>query len=721
MTTQTRPKSAAPRRGSQSLVALFVILVAWGPWTRPALGQDGAEEGASAPKRVWSDSVVVTAARLEEEEEEVPANVTVLSRQEIRLSAAQTVDDLLRQVPGFSLFRRASSLVAHPTSQGVSLRGIGPSGVSRTLVLMDGVPLNDPFGGWVYWSRAPLESLERIEVVRGGGSNVWGNFALGGVIHLITSRREGLSFNLLARGGDRDTAHLDVSGGRSVGPVSFLLRGGHFETGGYKTLRRDQRGAIDVNADSRHDAFGGRLDYTSSPSVTSHVTANYFDEDRGNGTPLTGNGTRTAHFSAGSTVTTGGGSTWTGTLFSQLQNFDSTFSAQQADRSSESPALNQFDVDSTAFGGSLQWSRSVAGEGVDQVLTAGGEARWIDGTTNEDFRFFPFTRRRRAGGDEQLAGVYLQDSFSPGSRWQIQAGARVDVWRSRDGSRVERSLENGDLTRQESFENRRETAVSPKLAVLYEASDAVHLRGSLYRAFRAPTINELFRPFRVRNDITEANAVLEPERLVGGELGLDYRQRRLGFRLTGFWNEVQDPISNVTLALGPGVIAPCGFVPGGGSCRQRQNLDRTRIRGLESELELRPNPWWSVSASYLHSDAEVRSATNQPEVVGRRIAQVPRNQVVVRLAHTRPERLSVSLQGRWIDDQFEDDLNLRQLESFTVVDLALSRTLRKRWDLVLGVENILDREYEVGETGAGLVTVGMPRQIHGGVRFRLRR
>src|SRR5512144_175891 len=134
------------------------------------------------------EPVVVTATRTEQPVGEAPASVTVLSRDDIRQGAGQSLDDLLRQVPGFSLFRRSSSLVSHPTTQGVSLRGIGPSGASRALVLYDGVPINDPFGGWVQWLRIPPLGIEQIEVMRGGGSALWGNGALGGVLHVLSRR-----------------------------------------------------------------------------------------------------------------------------------------------------------------------------------------------------------------------------------------------------------------------------------------------------------------------------------------------------------------------------------------------------------------------------------------------------------------------------------------------------------------------------------------------------
>jgi outer membrane cobalamin receptor len=176
---------------------------------------DDARAASSAidkpEKPVRLEPVVVSAGRVEQALQDVPANVTVLNREDIERSAARTLDDLLRQIPGFSLFRRSSSLVAHPTTQGVSLRGIGPSGVSRTLVLLDGVPLNDPFGGWVYWSKVPLESIEPLEVVRGGGSALYGNYALGGVINIVTRKPQASGIQGKLDGGTRDTAGVGGS------------------------------------------------------------------------------------------------------------------------------------------------------------------------------------------------------------------------------------------------------------------------------------------------------------------------------------------------------------------------------------------------------------------------------------------------------------------------------------------------------------------------------
>jgi len=699
---------------SRSPVLALILLFALG-----SLAAESPEPAKEASEEVIQlEPVVVTATRTEQQLKDVAANVTVYTKEDIEKSAAQTVDDFLRQLPGFSLFRRSSSLVAHPTTQGVSLRGIGPSGVSRTLVLLDGVPLNDPFGGWVYWSKVPLESIERIEVVRGGGSSVWGNYALGGVIHLITKRPEKRTLTFLGEGGNRGTVNLDLFASDLWGPIGVAVGGNFFHTNGYEVIREDQRGTIDINADSEHATFNGKLEYTLSEDATLSLQGSYFTEDRGNGTPLTNNSTDAGYIRGGANFKTPDGSEWKLDVFSHLQTFQSTFSAQASDRNSERPALDQFDVPSTAVGTSFQWSKQID---ESHLMTAGTDLRWVDGETNEDFFFTggQFTRRRKAGGEQQLAGVFLQDIFTLTPRWQMTGGLRLDFWRSFDGSRVEQNLQTGAITRNDTFPDRDRLAFSPRFAVLFHASDDLSARSSFYMGFRAPTLNELYRPFRVRNDITEANETLDPERLIGGEVGVDYFffDGFLG-RLTGFWNELKDPVANVTIAkaASSGVIPPCGFVPAGGSCRQRQNLERSRIRGIEVELEYRPNALWVMSGSYLFNDTEVLNAPNQPQLEGNQIAQVPEHRFTLILSYSNPDILNATIEGRYVGEQFEDDLNSITLDDFFVVNLQLSRQIMKGWEAFLGVENLFDKTYEVGKTTDGIVTIGAPLLIHGGIQ-----
>ena len=519
----------------------------------------------------------MTVTRTEQRAGDAPADVTVLTRQDIDRSPSQTLDDLLRQVPGFSLFRRTSSLVGHPTTQGVSLRGIGPSGTSRALVLLDGVPINDPFGGWVYWDRIPLQGVEQVEVVRGGGSSAWGNYALGGVINIITRKPVERAALFDASYGNHNTLSLDGIVSEVRGPFRLGLEGNYFNTDGYPIVKKSDRGSIDINATSQHSTFNGRLELVLSPDLSFYLRGNHYDEDRGNGTPLQNNDTEAGSFATGGRLRTGDGSDWSFSLYGDFQKFTSTFSTQAANRNSETLALDQR-VPSSSVGGVLQWSRRFG----SHLVLAGGDFRWIEGETHEKvFNAGAFLRRRDAGGQQALVGVFVQDVFTPTPQWEIVGGVRGDYWLTYDGFRRDTPPPAG-IPPSQSFSNNDWLAGSPRLAVLWHATPSTDLRASVYQGFRVPTLNELYRVFRVRSDVTVANPNLVPERSIGGELGIEQRWGPFQGRFTGYWNDVKDLVANVTLAT------PLPDCPPGTTCRQRQNLDLSRIRGLETELTLRP-------------------------------------------------------------------------------------------------------------------------------------
>ena len=202
-----------------------------------------------------AEQVTVTANRTGVRAVESATSVTILSTQDLETTAAFRTDDILRQVPGFSLFRRTTSRTANPTTQGVSLRGLGASGASRALVLSDGFPLNDPFGGWVYWDRVPRESIGSIEVASGGASHLYGSDALGGVINIIRAPVDRNAISLEAAYGNENSPDLSLAVSRSMGPWAIGLTSELFRTDGYIAVPPDLRGAIDTPVNSE-DASG---------------------------------------------------------------------------------------------------------------------------------------------------------------------------------------------------------------------------------------------------------------------------------------------------------------------------------------------------------------------------------------------------------------------------------------------------------------------------------
>src|SRR4051812_38215684 len=212
--------------GQRKLVRALVCgcLLMWLPRLYPQ------EPEANNPKL---DPVRTTITVSDTIRAETPSSITGLSRPEIRRIPGVNLDDRLRSVPGFTLFRRTSSVVANPTTQGVSLRALGSNGASRTLVLWDSIPINDPFGGWVYWTRIPPEEIEEVDVVRGGSSSIFGDRAMGGVISVFSGERAGLHAWLSAGGGNQGTSEVagSVSGTRRWFGIGTQVRA--FSTDGY--------------------------------------------------------------------------------------------------------------------------------------------------------------------------------------------------------------------------------------------------------------------------------------------------------------------------------------------------------------------------------------------------------------------------------------------------------------------------------------------------------
>ena len=671
-----------------------------------------------------AETVTVTAARVERRTADVPASVHVLGRDAVRRSAAVVADDLLRQIPTFSLFRRTSSLAAHPTAQGVSLRGVGPSGVSRTLVLLDGVPFNDPFGGWVYWTRVPLESVDRIEVVDGANSSVYGNYAMGGVINIVSTPPSPRTIELRSQYGSRNTPKLEFAGSDVWGNARASVTGSIFDTDGYPIVAAAERGLVDRDAAVSFANVNARFQYDISDRVFAFVRAGHFREERDNGKASTIDGTAEANdtkwtsASGGVRVRAANSSELQVTAFVDDERFRSNFLAvppANPPRSLGRMTLNQT-VPSRSVGGLALWSRPI---GARHFFTAGGDWRWIDGDSREDVLDAVSGQRptvqRISGGTQQSVGVFVQDLFTPTPRLTLTFAARLDRWRNYDAHNLETTVPDGEPTanHRPSLPDRSDTVASPRAAALYHATPWLSVWGTLGWGFRAPTLNELYRQFRVGAVLTLANNQLGPERLVGGDIGVRITPTpAVTWRTTWFDNRVKDPVSNVTLSAA-----------GASVTQQRQNLGRTRISGLQTDVDYRMGTFWRFSGGYVYNRARITEFDANPELVGNFLPQVPKHRGSVQVAYFNPTRVNVAIGVQAIGRQFDDDQNSRivpgesepGLPKFALVELTASRALGRNVELFFGVQNLFDEEYFVGTLPT---TVGAPRLVSGGIRVR---
>ena len=648
--------------------------------------------------------ITVTATRTEQKLGDVPSQVSLLTADDIKRSPALTIDDFLKQVPGFSLFRRTSSLVSHPTTEGVSLRGIGASGASRTLVSLDGVPLNDHFGNWVYWSKIPQSQIETIEIAPGSISSLYGSSAMAGVIHIQTRRPEPRTMVITGKGGMRGTGHLDFFGSHKVGPFGLGVGGSLFRTGGYKLVREEERGPVDINATSRHETLNWQFDYSPTSKTRWFHNGRFFDEDRGNGTLLQVNSTRETYLGGGLWARTSEGGELQTNVFSHFQTFKSSFSRVGPDRATETLALVQ-DVPSNNIGVNTLWTRRFAGS---HQLALGADLRRAKANNLEEVFLSSGLniRDRFIVGKQLYTGFFIQDLVKPSPRLVLVFSARVDYWRN-FGASSEQILNTTQETTLTRFPDTSTTTVSPRAAMLFRLTDRFSLRGAFYQGFRAPTLNELYRPFRVGNVQTNANANLGAERLTGVEAGFNHSLgRRFFWRATGFWNRVKDPISNVTLSATPALIL-----------RQRQNLGRLRVQGIDAEIEYRINTQWGVRTRYLLNEATVSDFSANREIEGKFIPQVPKHRASLGLDYFNQKWFNVSVHGRFESSRFDDDLNRFKLGSFFVAGLAASKPLRDPWEVFVAVENLFNRRYAVRATPVALL--GTPIIVSAGVRFHL--
>ncbi|HOC18249.1 MAG TPA: TonB-dependent receptor, partial [Vicinamibacterales bacterium] len=439
------------------------------------------------------------------------------------------------------------------------------------------------------------------------------------------------------------------------------------------------RGPIDVEAGVRHASALGAVTWTSGPAFTGTARVNPFGEDRDNGTPAQRNDTRSVQLALAASGVAGAGG-WEVRAWGQRARFGQTFSTVAPGRGSETPTITQH-VDSDAVGGRASWNQPL---GLLAVV-AGFEARQVHADNVETPTLGGLSRT--AGGRQRGPAVFARMAAPLGRRLSIEGGARWETWANQAAA---------------GGESRRASSLSPRISIAWHASPGVVVNASAYRAFRAPTLNELYRGFRVGSIVTAPNDSLGPERSSGTEAGIMMTRRRLSVRATGWWSRLDDPVANVT--IGPGE-------------RQRQNVGEIRAYGLETELVVRP----AAAIEWTSSLALTRSTFRdplRPTLDGRRVPQVPGRQFSSRLLASGT-RVWASAELKHVGRQYEDDLNELPLSPASVIDVVAGWRVHRRVDVRVGVENVTGREVEVGRTPVS--TIGLPRTLHVSVRIASRR
>jgi len=662
--------------------------------TAPADGTAPQATPAAGEERKFTDKVVVTATRSERTAEELPLSATVVSRDEIDLAAHAELDGILRSIAGVNV-PNGSSETQYPSRNSISLRGLGEG---RALVLLDGVPLNDPMFGNIDWNRISVGGVERIEVVRGGSAALYGSGAMGGTISILSRPLVDGALSADVSYGSQDTRRGAVSYAKRVaGGVTVGLDLGAGDSDGYNRIPEELRRPVDIDSDWRDRDARLRAEIDVAPGVTAFARTEYSSYDLGLGTPVSRTENESTSVAAGMRFADLGGGQLAWSAFYQDSQFDVANARIAADGGSATVSNLNYGP-SRMFGGSLQWTVGTAGDRAQ--LTLGTDLRRMSSSSfRENYSAAgALTSTQDSGGRQESAGAFGQVSWTPRAGLEVLASLRADYWRNSDGYNVTSSGTGA------SYASDSTTELSPRLAARWELGGGLGLRAAAYRAFGAPQLRQLYRYSSFRDQENLPNPELGPETVVGGDVGLDLAVPRLRGQLNLFENRVRDIVSDVILYTVPLL----GLQP--------QNVGTARSRGVELMGEAYLGDRWSLALNLAHTDTSTLESPQNPALEGKQIPFVPRNAASLGAVYRGPRGAVVSTRVSYVDEMFIDAENLFPFDSHTLVDLFASLPLSDVLEAYLGVTNAFGEEYL--DDIAPTARYGPPRQVRVGVRLR---
>jgi outer membrane receptor protein involved in Fe transport len=672
-----------------------------GPAPAAAAQGTGERPPGEDDRQVVAEKITVTATRDQERSVyDLPLSVSVLPREEIETSPATTPDELLRGLAGVQL-QLVNSTAGFPAIPGVAIRGLGlGDGATRTLVLLDGLPMNGAFFGNVFWNRVAKQNVERVEVVRGASSSLFGSFAMGGVVHLLTRPvPDAGQVALEGRYGSHETFQGNLFASHRAARLGVSLNANYYDTGGFHELAPADRGPIDVENASDFASVQGRLHGDLGRGTTVSVRADAYEQDQDGGTVLGGTTTDIRDLTAGVHALLDAANTLAVDLYYLDEEFhtDNISTVPFGTRQREFIS-NAHDTPSEDIGGSARWTRSL--DSALESFSLGVDYRSIDGF--DDAEIFvadgSLFRTKVGSGEQRSIGLFAEASWAPRDDFELLASLRYDTFDNANG----RDVTDGVVT---DFPDKEFDDVNPRLALRWQATEAIGLRGAVYSGFRAPTLSELYRAFGTATFQGLPNSQLDPETLEGAEAGLDVAAGSFFGQVNVFHNDVENFVGGVAVAFFPIFTL------------QNFNIGKIETQGVELMGEVRFSRAWSLSASYTYLDAEITENVDDPSVVGNRVEGAPENAVSFRLGYTAPRGLAVTLRGRYVDEQFQDSTNTTRLPSHTVFDLYASHPVGPRVVVFGSAENLFDEEYTADAFG-GLDHRGAPLQLAGGVRVR---
>lgn len=634
------------------------------------------------------ESVTVTAYRSPLASGDSPASTRILNTQQLRRAAGISFDDKLRQVPGFELFRRTSSLVANPTTEGVSLRGLGSTAASRSLVVFDEIPIDDAFGGWIHWEEIPPPAIHSVELVRGGASDLYGSSAIGGVISVVPVRPEANRLQLSSSYGSEATSDNSLLGMLKLGQWSGLLSSQLIATDGYILVAPNLRGPIDQPNNVHAQNGLTEFDHKLGESGRIFMRGSVLNEERHNGTPIQINSTRLWRYA--------GGADWSSLvvrLYGDTEHYSQTFSTINATRTGETQTrLGKDPADELGAAG--HWHQAL---GTHVLVLAGADVHDVRASDNETN--YPLSKGYlNTTARQRQSGVYGEVLYTP-KAWTMSASGRIDHFSNWDAYQYKPATPVAKLP------ELNQTVFDPRLGITRRLTPIFALNASAFRAYRAPTENELYRTGQVGQQTTLPNANLKSERATGWETGVHADLNSIGstVRVSYFWTQINRPITALTLSTTPT-----------SALLMRENLGQIESRGISIDFASRPINWISIEGGYQYADATVTKNSAVPGLVGNWIPQVARNMATTQVSFSHRRLGLLSVQGRYSGRQFDDDANQYLLHGYFRLGAYASHDFGHHVSVFAAGDNLFDRSIEAGKTP--VLTLASPRVARFGVR-----
>ncbi len=692
-------------------------------------------------------SVTVTATRSGTPLDEIPLNTTVLTKEALEVAPDQTIDQILKNVPGVIL-NDQPYYQKDPTGQSINVRGLGNA---RTLVLIDGLPANDAFYGTVQWNLVPMSSIDSVEFIRGGVSSLWGNYGMGGVINIKTKTPVNSQQEVSASIGTFGTGNVAASKDLMASEALQLrFSADYFGTDGYQNIatispaspsniKNGQSNAASHNSNVRLQGYFKPTQDTDGFFRVGYHTMS----DLSSGYAFATNLTQETDVAGGTTTRLDDKSKVDVNFFYENTNFNKQNGSTTALRGARGatapynyPYINANYKDPyNTVGASAQYTQEVTGL-IDQYVV-GIDARNIAGSnqTNNLSTTGAVQAVNYAQGQQTFYGLMGQlKSKAESFPLETTLAARIDQWNSQTPANYNAGANGANPTYQ-NIPNQSKTQLSPTLGLLYKMNKDWDLRSAAYQAFHAPGMNNTLRSYGSSSGYSFANPNLTPETMTGYEVGTDYRWKGGFAQLTGFNNYIQNAVatyslssrssSDVALArslcgatgnplTGTGNVGICNST----SISYYTNNQNLLSQGIEFQFHHDINSKWATDANYAFTSTKLtNSATSDP--TGKQVGGVPQNIAGGGLTYYPIPNASLTATVRYVGSSWLNTNNTLPVASYAVVGLRANYEVTKNATVYASAVNLFNRQYITFGTGSSSTsyTQGMPQAISVGARI----